>query len=80
MAKHPFLVRQQCWKGWRRCGERISFLVRRKQERHRADEKQEKAKNGEATRGRELAGYRNLGRKRERAQPAHCRAAGVELC
>ena len=46
LAKHPFLVRQQCWKGWRRCGERISFLVRRKQERHRAGGKQRRAKNG----------------------------------
>ena len=46
LAKHPFLVRQQCWKGWRRCGERISFLVRRKQERHRAGEKRKRAKNG----------------------------------
>ena len=42
-----------------------------------------KAKGGkkteETTRGGALAGYRNLGRKRERAQPAHCRAAGVKL-
>ena len=45
--------------------EGLTFLVKQERKKYRADEKQEKAKNGEAIRGRELAGNRNIGRQRE---------------
>ena len=61
-------------RGCRRCRERISFLIRQEQKRHRVGEKRKKAKNGEATRGRGIAECRNFGRQRERLPAAHRRA------
>ena len=55
-----------------------SSKIEKAQTKPRTGGKRKSAKAKEFTRGRELAEYRNLGRKRERLPAAH-RRAGVEM-
>ena len=61
-------------KDGRRCGEEFAFLVRLKRKGTVRAKSERRIKARGFTRGRKLAGYRNLGRKRKRLQAAHRRA------